>query len=365
MCYHRKYAKYHATYVYLYNVTITIREQIKRGYTQVMNENTQQLFDDIYSIKVPLPGNPLKNVNNYYIKGRERNLLIDTAFNMPECLEALKSGLDGINADMDRTDIFLTHLHSDHTGLAAEIAGSGTRVYIGETDRERLELFLKEEYWDTVYKRNLMLGFSEEEIEKIKANNPASKYLPSKPVKYIGIEDGHTFDLGGYKLRCISTPGHTPGNMCIYEEGRKILFSGDHIIFDISPNITAWADVDDSLGMYIDSMEKICRLDVSVTFSGHRSIVGDVYSRAGELVRHHETRLEEVLQIVNGSDGITTYDVAAGMTWSIRASNWSDFPVTQKWFAVGEASAHLDYQLKRDRIKMEIRDGKYFYKSRS
>jgi hypothetical protein len=31
------------------------------------------------------------------------------------------------------------------------------------------------------------------------------------------------------------------------------------------------------------------------------------------------------------------------MTWSIRAKSWEDFPVMQRWFATGEAIAHLRY----------------------
>ena len=31
------------------------------------------------------------------------------------------------------------------------------------------------------------------------------------------------------------------------------------------------------------------------------------------------------------------------MTWRIRARNWAEFPTPQKWFAVGEAMAHLDH----------------------
>lgn len=31
------------------------------------------------------------------------------------------------------------------------------------------------------------------------------------------------------------------------------------------------------------------------------------------------------------------------MTWDIRADSWADFPLNQKWFATGEALAHLEY----------------------
>ena len=37
------------------------------------------------------------------------------------------------------------------------------------------------------------------------------------------------------------------------------------------------------------------------------------------------------------------YDTASRMTWSIRAKSWEDFPVMQRWFATGEAIAHLRY----------------------
>ncbi|NTV89917.1 MAG: MBL fold metallo-hydrolase [Clostridiales bacterium] len=326
-----------------------------------MCENTQKLFDNIYIIKVPLPGNPLKNVNNYFIKGTGRNLLIDTAFNMPECSEALQSGLSSLGADLGETDIFLTHLHSDHTGLASEIAVEGTCIYTGETDRVLLEKFMEIEAWNDLYKKNLMLGFSVEEIEWIKDTNPASRFLPQKETKYIGITEGYTFEVGDLKLRCIDTPGHTPGNMCIYEETHGILFSGDHIIFDISPNITSWTDVPDSLGLYLESLEKIKKLDISHTFSAHRSVGGDVYKRIDELIVHHEKRLSEVERIVRASGDVSVYDTAAGMTWSIRAKNWGDFPVTQKWFAVGEASAHLDYLVCRGLVKSAVKDGVYRY----
>jgi glyoxylase-like metal-dependent hydrolase (beta-lactamase superfamily II) len=75
---------------------------------------TEKIIENIYRIFVPLPKNPLKNLNAYLIKG-EKNLLIDTGFNMPECRRALMEGLSELDAEPGKTDIFLTHLHSDHS----------------------------------------------------------------------------------------------------------------------------------------------------------------------------------------------------------------------------------------------------------
>ena len=65
---------------------------------------------DIYTIPVVLPNNPLKNLNCYIIKTPEENLVIDTGFNQPECLNALSEGLKELDIDMNRTTLFLTHL---------------------------------------------------------------------------------------------------------------------------------------------------------------------------------------------------------------------------------------------------------------
>ena len=53
----------------------------------------KEIIPNIYSIPVPLPNNPLKELNAYLIKGPDRSLLMDTGFNLPECREALEKGL--------------------------------------------------------------------------------------------------------------------------------------------------------------------------------------------------------------------------------------------------------------------------------
>ncbi|MDU4961892.1 MAG: hypothetical protein E6X17_14655 [Sporomusaceae bacterium] len=50
-----------------------------------------EVAERIYRIEVPLPKNPLKYVNAYWINGGERCLLIDTGLDRPECLAALPS----------------------------------------------------------------------------------------------------------------------------------------------------------------------------------------------------------------------------------------------------------------------------------
>ncbi len=321
----------------------------------------EEVLKNIFVIKVPLPNNPLKNLNSYFIKGTGRNLLIDTGFNTKACYDALTSGLNKLNADMGNTDIFLTHLHSDHTGLSASIASDSTKIFIGETDRQILVNFFHSGYWNEVDEKYFALGLSREELAENESINPAHAYLPSENGKYTGIINGFEFDLGHYKLKCIETPGHTPGHICLYIEKEKILFSGDHIIFDITPNIISWDHSNDYLGLYIDSLNVIKKLDVKSAFSAHRKAIGDCHGRIDELICHHKDRIAEVEQILKDNAGATPYGIASQMTWSIRAKNWAEFPVTQKWFAVGEALAHLEHLRHKGKVNYKFENERYIY----
>ena len=53
--------------------------------------------------------------------------------------------------------------------------------------------------------------------------------------------------------------------------------------------------------------------------------------------------------------------LAGHMTWKIRASSWEDFPVAQKWFAVGECMSHLERLMALGQIRKEVLDGKAAY----
>ena len=75
----------------------------------------------IFQIYVPLPDNPLKNLNCYVLQSKNEWLIIDTGFNRPECKSALEHGMQELGIDIENTSLFLTHLHSDHTGLVYEL----------------------------------------------------------------------------------------------------------------------------------------------------------------------------------------------------------------------------------------------------
>ena len=224
----------------------------------------ERMEADLWRLDIPLVGNPLKNLNSYLITG-ERNLLIDTGFRQVPCREAMDRQLRQIGVDMDRTDIFLTHLHSDHAGLAPELVRPGCRIYISGVDLPGLEDAMSPRRWQRLYRDYEHNGFPPEETATLWHGNPAQNAGASRwdPSLYTPLADGAELIYGSHHLRCILTPGHTPGHLCLYEPERRWLFCGDHVLFHITPNICRWSGVADSLGDYLESLARIKTLPVA------------------------------------------------------------------------------------------------------
>lgn len=305
----------------------------------------QQIEDNLYRLQIQLPGNPLKTLNSYIMTSDNRNLIIDTGFNLPECLEDLHAGIEALGLDMEKTDVLATHFHADHTGLISKIITDRSKVYMGRVDKQMFENTIthSDEYWVDAEAKFRSEGYPERELEDTRMANPARKFTSSALFEITPLDDGDMISCGNFEWAVISTPGHTPGHICLYERKHKMMITGDHLLFDITPNITWWETMQDSLGSYINSLKKISAYDVERVLTGHRGIEGSFGLRINELLAHHESRLNDIIEIVWVTPNISGYEIASRMKWSIRAKNWAEFPPGQRWFAVGEAVAHINH----------------------
>jgi glyoxylase-like metal-dependent hydrolase (beta-lactamase superfamily II) len=154
-------------------------------------------------------------------------------------------------------------------------------------------------------------------------------------------------------FKCVETPGHTKGHMCLYEANKKIFIAGDHILNDITPTIQLWSDDRNPLREYLASLDKVNQFDIELVLPGHRSIFRHCKERIQELKDHHEKRLDEIISILrNGRKN--AFQVASQMTWDIIYDSWNLFPVSQKWFATGEAISYLKYLEEKGMIRKEM-----------
>ena len=71
-------------------------------------------------------------------------------------------------------------------------------------------------------------------------------------------------------LKVIHTPGHSPGSICLYDEKRKLLFSGDTVFADGVGRTDLEGGDQQEL---VKSLEKILGLDVKTVLPGHGPVV--------------------------------------------------------------------------------------------
>jgi glyoxylase-like metal-dependent hydrolase (beta-lactamase superfamily II) len=312
----------------------------------------EEILPDLYRIEVPLPGSPLKATNSYVIKGAERSLIIDTGWNREDCMTALVSGLKECGVDLQQADFFITHMHADHSGLVSTLAVEGARIYFGRADAEIIKSSTPE-HWEEMIDFARKNGFPGEELEKAIGSHPGRRYSPDTSLNLYVLKDGDTISIGDYLFKCIETPGHTAGHICLYEPGRKIFICGDHILFNITPNITLSFEERNSLKEYLMSLDKVYDLDVELVLPGHRSIFRNQKERIRELKQHHQTRLNEIISIL-GKGKQNAFQIASKMTWDIGYKSWDLFPPAQKLFAFGEALAHLKYLEEEGEVERQI-----------
>jgi glyoxylase-like metal-dependent hydrolase (beta-lactamase superfamily II) len=191
-------------------------------------------------------------------------------------------------------------------------------------------------------------------------SHPAHRYGLKRKLDFVFVNEGDMLDIGDFHFRCVATPGHSPGHTSLYEPNKKILVAGDHILFDITPNIAYWLEMEDALGQYLASLEKVNALDVKLVLTGHRRLVHDLHKRVKELQVHHRNRLNEVLVAL--SDGEQdALQIAPRIKWDITAKNWDEFPPPQKWFAFGETLSHVRYLEARGKVRHINHNGKIKY----
>ena len=317
----------------------------------------EEILENLYKIEIPLPDNPLKALNSYVIKSSERNLIIDTGWNQEECMNAMKAGLREIEIDLMKTDFFITHFHADHLGLVSSLVTDTSKIYFNQPDADQFNSGFSVDEFLNFARLN---GFPENELQAIRHSHPGFKFRSEENIPFHILKEGDTLRIGDYEFKGVATPGHSFGHMCLYEPQKRIFVAGDHILNDITPTIQLWSYDWNPLAEYLSSLAKVDELDIGLVLPGHRGIFMNCKERIQELKNHHLKRLDEIISIL-GKGTMNAFQVASRMSWDIIYDSWDLFPVSQKWFALGEALSHLKYLEEKGIIRMEMRGQKRMF----
>ncbi len=317
-----------------------------------------EVLPAVFKIDVPIPRNPLKATNSYVIKGDDRDLVIDTGMNIEESHNVLTDAFQELNIDMDKTDFFITHLHADHLGLISALAGKNSTVYFNKPDAE---LIIIGGRWEVSVELFLQNGFPVENLRKAFKDHPGYRYASKGNVDFKIIKENDKIRIGDYDLIVIETPGHTAGHTCLYEPDKKFLFSGDHVLQSITPNIAQWFYDENPLKLYLESLDKIAKYNVKLVLPGHRKPFTKFKKRVAEIIEHHRVRSDEILKILEKGGKQNGFEIASHMTWDLTFKDWGKFPIIQKMFATGEALAHLTYLRSKGFVTRKLSGDRFFY----
>jgi glyoxylase-like metal-dependent hydrolase (beta-lactamase superfamily II) len=313
----------------------------------------EQLAPDLWSIPVPIPHNPLRYVSVYAFAGPAGLTLIDAGWDSDEGWDALQAGLDGIGGAVAQVrGVLVTHAHFDHIGLARRVREvSGAWVALHPADAAVVS---RPDFRDA----HLAVATQARWLQAQGAPADEAAAVVGTPEQYAAfttmaladrlLRHGELADVPGWTLRAIHTPGHTPGHLCFLDERTGLLFSGDHVLPRISPNISADRASDpDPLGDYLAALQDIRSLDVREVLPAHEWRFRGLQARVDQLTAHHEARLAELLVAVRTNPGGVPWDLAGLLTWS---RPWDQYDGHMRIFAVTETLAHLRQLLTRGLI---------------
>jgi glyoxylase-like metal-dependent hydrolase (beta-lactamase superfamily II) len=304
----------------------------------------EQLRADLWSVPVPMDG-PLRYVSVYAFALDGGGLgLIDTGWGSDESWAALQAGLTSIGGSAaDVRGVLVTHLHFDHLGLAERLRqASGAWVAMHPADAVVVgSPSVRDPAGFVAAEVDFLVSLGAARDEAVEDVGPTENlgHFSRMAVPDRLLEDGDHADFPGWRLRAVHTPGHTPGHLCFAEERTGLLFSGDHVLPRISPNISSThTGTPDPLRDYLDSLAAVGGEEPTEVLPAHEWRFRGLRSRTDELTAHHEHRLAELLDAIRDNPGSTPWQLAAHLTWS---RPWEQYERRMRIFAVTETDAHL------------------------
>ena len=317
---------------------------------------TQQITKKILKIELPIPF-PLKTVNVYFIDDSPRTLL-DAGIKTEASFETLKKGLEAIGFSLNAIErILITHGHIDHYGQAKKLSYlSGAPIYIHSKEYGRIRSFIHS------------LGF----IKSILLRNGAPEALVNEAIQYMEsaqimgdpldeaffLDDGDSILFKSMTWKTIHCPGHSPGLICFHWPEKKILFTGNHLLKEITPNPILNVNESKppfsypSLQEYLTSLEKIEKFDISLLLPAHGEEIHDIRGLIQKIFAHHKDRMDRVLFSLS-QDEKTPFEIAMDLFPGV-----APFEI---FLGISEAVGHLEILKGKGIVKLKEKQGKDYY----
>ncbi len=319
----------------------------------------RRIAEGLFGLRLALPF-ALDHVNVWLLRDGPGWTLIDTGLGDQTTREVwsgiLANGLDG--RPINR--LIATHFHPDHMGLAGWLcAQTGADFWTTRTEwltARALAHDGSEDFIDAGRRFDRRAGLSETQIaERAARGNLYRKRVMAPPALHVRVRDGEELAIDGEAWRVMIGRGHAPEMICLYNAGRNILIAADQVLQKISPNVSVWPGEPDAdpLADFLDSLEGFRALPESVlVLPSHGQAFLGLHRRIDQLIAHHHLRLDRAAEVAGA--GRTAAEI---MPFLFER----DLDVHQLGFALGEAVAHLNFLIGRERLVRRL-DGNGSYR---
>jgi len=313
------------------------------------------VLSGVWVTALPFP-TPLRYSLSYLLETGAGLVVVDLGWDSDESWQRFLAGLTHAGKTLDDVSgVVVTHVHPDHYGLAARVRASSD-AWLAVHPAEHPQIALDEaaakhriadmEDW------LLNCGAPDSEVECLRAESAdMTAHFPGVRPD-VDLTDGTPVRDTDGSLAAVHTPGHTPGSTCFIDRERSLVFTGDHVLPRITPNVSKRPTSDeDPLHDYVGSLHRVRALESEArlfALPGHERGFGDLGRRLAEIDWHHAKRLDEMEAAVRQGNA-TTWTVAQAVGWS---RPFEDLPPRARRSAIGETHSHL-YRLHRaERLRL-------------
>lgn len=316
----------------------------------------QKVFEDpeVYLIQVPFQNVITTETNVYAIRSGEDVLLVDMGAPTKEASKALLDALGEIGVSLGHASIFFTHMHYDHAGLGCELPVCARTAYINGLEMRAAEPTFAKQLAKHVTERLMDEGMAESHAKEITALVELTTPICACIQDVHRTQGGDTIRVGDYDFQVIDLPGHTRGMQGLYQPDTGICFTGDQLLFLITPSVGLFLDDSDSLAAYEESMARLMNLEITHLFHSHGPIRRDFRERAVKIHDSRQKRMDRIVGIIEDAQREdyqpTGIEIIERIGWNIPYPSIDQCEARQQWLIYTQGIALLDHLVNQRRI---------------
>ncbi len=305
----------------------------------------------VTQVTIPLPFR-LDHVNCFLAEGQNGWTIIDAGLNT----EVSRKVWAPIIEQHDVKDILLTHYHPDHFGYAGTLQQlTNAEVWMTEVDEQAGLTYWEPDSLRFVNQNYDTCGLPGHLSSELTTDEESfnAKIKPYPKVHH-HLTEGMKILFGKYEYEVIFTPGHSDGLITLFNKENSILFSTDHILPKISPNISYWfRGIRNPLAAFISSLKKTKYLDAEFVIPSHGKPFRNANKRIEELLDHHQERLAKTYESIK--EPATIFEVNGQL--------FKKLSIHETRFAIGETLAHLEYLYQNNQCRKNLENGTWYYEA--